>query len=35
MKQVILTIGSNEQLAKGIYRMILSGDCSAVTAPGQ
>ena len=35
MKQVILTVQSNEQLVPGIWRMILSGDCSAISAPGQ
>lgn len=35
MKQVIFEIISNEALTKDVYRMILSGDTSAITAPGQ
>ena len=35
MQEVILTIKQNEKLAEGIFRMVLEGDVSAVTAPGQ
>ncbi len=35
MKQGIYTITENIRLAEGIYRMVLSGDSSACTAPGQ
>ena len=35
MKQVIFEIIPNEALTKDVYRMILSGDTSAITAPGQ
>mgnify|MGYP000445899960 FL=1 len=35
MKQVIFEIISNEALTKDVYRMGLSGDTSAITAPGQ
>ena len=35
MKQVIYQIGSNQRIAKGIWRMTLLGDTSALTAPGQ
>ncbi len=35
MKQVLLTIEENAPVARDVYRMILSGDVSAVTAPGQ
>ncbi len=35
MKQKIFTIKSNEKIAKDIYLMTLSGDTSAITAPGQ
>ncbi|MBE7016667.1 MAG: dihydroorotate dehydrogenase electron transfer subunit [Ruminococcaceae bacterium] len=35
MKQGIYTISENTRLAEGIYRMVLSGDSSACTAPGQ
>ena len=35
MKQVIFEIQSNEALTREVYRMVLSGDTSAVTAPGQ
>lgn len=35
MKQVIFEIVSNEALTKDVYRMVLSGDTSAITAPGQ
>ncbi len=35
MKQVYLTITENRKLARGIYLMKLSGDVSAITAPGK
>lgn len=35
MKKVLFFITHNEMISPGIYRMILSGDTSAITAPGQ
>ena len=35
MKQVIFEILSNEALTRDVYRMVLSGDTSAITASGQ
>lgn len=35
MKQVLLTIRSNEALTGDVYKMVLTGDVSAVTHPGQ
>ena len=35
MKQVKLTVRSNEPIAKSVYKMTLTGDLSAVTVPGQ
>lgn len=35
MKQSIFEIKENVQVAADVYRMILSGDTSAITAPGQ
>ena len=35
MKQVLLTIIDNSPIAQDVYRMLLSGDVSAVTVPGQ
>ena len=35
MKQSIFTILSNESLTDSIYKMVLGGDASAITAPGQ
>ena len=35
MKQVFYKIKSNEKIAKDIYKMVLAGDSSAITAPGQ
>ncbi len=35
MKQAILTVKENAPIARDAYRMVLSGDVSAVTAPGQ
>ena len=35
MKQTVLTVQENEQIAKSVYRMTLSGDLSDVARPGQ
>ena len=35
MKQGIFRITSNEKIAHGIFKMTLSGDTSAIIAPGQ
>lgn len=35
MKQGFFTVIQNEPLAAGVYRMMLTGDTSAITAPGQ
>lgn len=35
MKQVIFEIQSNEALTPEVYRIVLSGDASAITQPGQ
>lgn len=35
MKQGLFTIIKNEKLAKDTYRMVLQGDTSAITGPGQ
>ena len=35
MKQSIFRIVSNEALTDSVYKMVLSGDTSAITAPGQ
>ena len=35
MKQTFYTILSNEKIAKDVYKMVLDGDTSAITAPGQ
>ena len=35
MKQSIFTIVSNEALTDSVYKMVLGGDTSAITAPGQ
>lgn len=35
MKQGLFTVISNEALTEYVYKMILSGDTSAITAPGQ
>ena len=35
MKQSIFTVLSNEALTDSVYKMVLSGDTSAITAPGQ
>ena len=35
MKQVLLTIKENTPIARDVYRMVLVGDTSAVSVPGQ
>ncbi len=35
MKQSLFTVLSNAPLTDSVYRMVLSGDTSAITAPGQ
>ena len=35
MKQSIFTIISNTKLTDSVYKMVLRGDTSAITAPGQ
>jgi len=35
MKQVFYTVKSNEKIARDIYKMVMAGDTSAITAPGQ
>ena len=35
MKQSIFTVISNEALTESVYKMVLFGDTSAITAPGQ
>ena len=35
MKQVIFEIQSNEALTRDVYKMVLSGDTSGITNPGQ
>ena len=35
MKQSIFKVISNEIIAKNVYKMVLSGDTSAITSPGQ
>lgn len=35
MKESIFTVKSNEALTKNVYKMILSGDTSEITGPGQ
>lgn len=35
MKQGFFTIRSNEALTDNVYKMVLAGDTSAITAPGQ
>ncbi len=35
MKENIFTVKSNVLLAPGVYKMVLSGDTSAITVPGQ
>ena len=35
MKEVVFEIGSNRALTDSVYEMVLSGDTSAITRPGQ
>ncbi len=35
MKQGLFTVLSNEPLTQDVYKMVLAGDTSAITAPGQ
>lgn len=35
MKQSIFTVLSNDALTENVYKMVLAGDTSAITAPGQ
>ncbi len=35
MKQLFLTVRSNEMLVPGVWRMILAGDCRGAALPGQ
>ena len=35
MKQGIFQILSNKALTENVYKMVLAGDTSAITAPGQ
>ncbi|MCD7859972.1 MAG: dihydroorotate dehydrogenase electron transfer subunit [Firmicutes bacterium] len=35
MTNELLAVEANEKIAKSVYKMTLSGDCSAITAPGQ
>ena len=35
MKQEILKIAQNSALTKDVYKMVLYGDTSAITRPGQ
>ena len=35
MKQSIFTVISNDALTQNVYKMVLGGDTSAITAPGQ
>jgi len=35
MNQSILTVRENSAIAAGVYRMVLAGDVSAITTPGQ
>ena len=35
MKQSFFTISENVPLAASVYKMVLAGDTSAITAPGQ
>ncbi len=34
-KKVLLTVKENLPLTENVYRMVLGGDCRAITAPGQ
>lgn len=35
MKQGIFTLKSNEKIASGTFKMVLTGDCSDITVPGR
>ena len=35
MEQVILTITENKKITDAFWRMVMAGDCSAITQPGQ
>ena len=35
MNEVTYTIAENAPIAPGVFRLILTGDTSAITAPGQ
>ena len=35
MREVVFTVTKNEEIAKNIYRMLLAGDTSDITKPGQ
>ncbi|MBQ2925493.1 MAG: dihydroorotate dehydrogenase electron transfer subunit, partial [Ruminiclostridium sp.] len=35
MKRGLFTVEVNEKLAPGTFRMVLAGDTSAITGPGQ
>ena len=35
MKQSLYTVIENKMLAQDVWRMVLEGDTSAITAPGQ
>ena len=35
MTQVFYTVEINEKIAKNVYKLVLLGDTSAITAPGQ
>ena len=35
VKQAFLTVNKNVNIARSVYEMTLSGDISAITAPGQ
>lgn len=35
MKQVLLTVKENISLTENVFKMVLTGDCSAITSPGQ
>ncbi len=35
MKQTSFKVLSNEKIAQNVYKMVLTGDTSAITSPGQ
>ena len=35
MKQTVLTVQTNQPIAKNVYKMTLTGDLTAVNCPGQ